>query len=415
MWYITFNMLKLFKNFEQIVTLDSAYAKDGRNLKPEDLSIIKDAAIVFNDNVIEWVGKSSNIPAEFKNLEEHDYSGHILTPQIVDSHTHLVFAGDRSSEYSMRLNGEDYQKIADNGGGILATMEKTITAGEEELFELGKKRVYDIASYGVGAIEIKSGYGLTLESERKLSRVIDKLKKYFAPKGIQIFNTFLAAHAVPGGFKNSRHYLETIVLPLLDELARENIIDFVDIFHETGYFSYEDSELLFNAAKKHQIAIKIHADEFTDNKGAVLASKYEAASADHLLCTTEDGITALANSSTVATLLPGTAFFLGKPLAKARSFLDAGCKVSLASDYNPGSCHCDNLLLIASLSAKALGLNICELWSAITLNAADALRLTNQGVIKKGFDARFSIFKCDHIDQVTYNWGKNLAVTDFNL
>ena len=402
-------MIKCYKNFEQIVTLENALTKGGRHLDPDDLSTISNGAIVFNSEEILWVGSSLEIPTSLKIEETKDLSGHILTPGIVDSHTHLVFGGDRSFEYSMRLNGSSYEDIAASGGGILATMEKTITASFEDLFSEGVKRIDEIINYGIKAIEIKSGYGLTIESERKISKVIHALKGHFKKK-IIIKNTFLAAHAVPGGFSSSKDYLEKVVMPLLKELNQEEIIDFVDIFHEEGYFSYEDSELLFDLCQKLNLKIKIHADEFNDNKGAVLATKYNASSADHLLCTTDDGIKALANSKTVATLLPGTAFFLGKPLANARKFLDAGCKVALASDYNPGSCHCDNLLLIASLSAKSLNLNIAELWSSITLNAAHALDIQNAGAIKPGYSSNFSIFKTNSIDKITYSWGKNFYV-----
>lgn len=403
-------MAKVYRNLNQIITLDSAHKKNGRNLLPTDLSPINDASVVFDEDAIIWVGHTNELPEEYNKLESIDLSGHILLPEVVDSHTHLVYGGDRSFEYSMRLNGADYQAIADAGGGILATMEKTITSTDDELFQTAVKRVNAIHSYGIGTIEVKSGYGLTYESELKISRVIDKLKKHFTGK-VQILNTYLAAHAIPASFKNSRSYLEKIVLPLLDELKDEGIIDFVDIFHEQGYFSYEDSEILFSKADEYGIKIKIHADEFVDNKGAVLATKHKAVSADHLLCTTEDGINALANSNTVATLLPGTAFFLGKPLADAKSLLDSGCKVALASDYNPGSCHCDNLILIASIAAKSMNFNIAQLWSALTLNAAHALDLRDQGAIIPGLKPRFSIFKCETIDKITYSWGKNFAVT----
>ncbi|MFT6633072.1 MAG: imidazolonepropionase [Bacteriovoracaceae bacterium] len=400
--------MKCYKNFSQVITLQSSYEKDGRKLNPEDLTIISNGAIVFDDNKIYWVGNSNSIPDEYSNTETYNYTGHIVTPEIVDSHTHLVFGGDRSFEYSMRLNGADYQAIADSGGGILATMEKTITSSEHELFDLGVERVNRIHSYGVGTIEVKSGYGLTVESERKITRVIAKLKDHFAGK-VQILNTFLAAHAVPGGFTNSRDYINKVVLPLMTEFSDEKLIDFVDIFHEKGYFDIEDSKLLFNEAVKLKLKLKIHADEFNDNKGAVLAADFGAKSADHLLCTEDDGIKALANSDTVATLLPGTAYFLGKPLADARKFLDQGCKVSLASDYNPGSCHCDNLVLLASLCAKNMKFNIAEIWSAITLNAAHALDLREQGAIVENLKPRFSIFKCNSIDEITYSWGRNFS------
>ncbi len=402
-------MLQCYTNFQNILTLKEAFKKDGRNLQPKDISIIKNGAIIFSEDEILWVGESSDIPLEYKQIPTKDFTGHVLTPSLVDSHTHLVFGGDRSREYSMRLNGASYEEIAKMGGGILATMEKTITSTEKELLESAIKRVNQISSYGVKTIEVKSGYGLTMESERKISRVIHKLKNHFCGK-VKILNTFLAAHAVPGSFKTSSEYIDKIVVPLLHELHEDRIIDFVDIFHEQGYFDENDTNRLFTLCDQLQIPVKIHADEFNDNKGAILAVKHNAVSADHLLSTEIDGIKSLASSSTVATLLPGTAFFLGKPLADARAFLDNGCKVALASDYNPGSCHCDNLLLIASISAKSLGLNIAELWSAITLNAAHALSLKNQGALVEGLQPKFSIFKCNNIDEITYNWGKNLFV-----
>jgi len=402
-------MKTCYKNFNQIVTLQKAHQKDGRNLDPLDLSIIENASVIFDGKDILWVGPTDEIPNEYKDVRTEDYNGHILTPELVDSHTHLVFGGNRAFEYTLRLNGADYNDIANAGGGILATMEKTITATEEELFQSGIERINRIHGYGIGTIEIKSGYGLTIESERKICHVIHRLKKHFEGK-VQIFNTFLAAHAVPKSFNSSSDYLEKVVIPLMIELSDDHLIDFVDIFHEQGYFNLEDTRMLFKKAKSLGLQVKIHADEFNDNGGAAIATNYQALSADHLLCTSSSGIKALASSSTVATLLPGTAYFLGKPLANARQFLDAGCKVALASDYNPGSCHCDNLLLIASISAKNLNMNIAELWSAICLNSAHSLGLRYQGVIAKGFSPRFSIFKCNSVDEITYSWGRNFSI-----
>jgi imidazolonepropionase len=403
--------MKCFKNFNQIITLKNALEKDGRNILPEDLSIQKNASIVFDNDKILWIGNYLSIPEQYKKIETHDFSGHILTPELVDSHTHLVFAGNRSFEYSLRLNGADYEEIANAGGGILSTMEQTITASFDELFNSAVERVERIYSYGVGTIEVKSGYGLTIESERKISKVIAKLKEHFKGK-VQIYNTFLAAHAVPSSFKSSKDFLNKVVIPLLEELHKDNIIDFVDIFHEKNYFDLEDSKLLFDTASKLGYPVKIHADEFNDNGGAKLATDYNALSADHLLCTSDKGIEALANSNTVATLLPGTAFFLGKKLAPAKKFLDKSCKVAIASDYNPGSCHCDNLLLIASLCAKSMNFNIAQLWSAITLNSAHALGIKDQGAIVEGLKPRFSIFNCKSVDEITYSWGRNFAVRD---
>ncbi|WPU65369.1 imidazolonepropionase [Peredibacter starrii] len=401
--------MKTYVHLNQLVTLEGALKKDGRRLVPADLSIIEDGAIVFDDERIVWTGKSSELPAEYQK-NSIDMKGHVLTPEMVDSHTHIVFGGDRAQEYADRLNGVSYEEIAKRGGGILLTMTQTNKATTEELFNSACARIERLHSYGIGTIEIKSGYGLNFEKEYEVSLVIDRLKKKYQPK-IQIFNTYLAAHDVPRTFSSSSQYLKEVVLPLLEKLAPMKVIDAVDIFHEKNYFTAEDTDLLFSRAKQLGIARKIHADELNDNDGAKLAVKHEALSADHLLKISASGIAALANSKTVATLLPGTAFFLGKPLAPARTILDGGAKVSIASDYNPGSCHCDNLLLIASIASAQMKLNQAELWTGITLNAAAALALPNQGALLPGMRPRFSIFKTESLSHITYNWGKNFAVT----
>jgi imidazolonepropionase len=400
---------KAYRNFEQILTLKKAFEKDGRFLKPEDLDCIEKGSVVFSPEEILWVGTDKDFPSQYeKETEQYFFEGKVLTPEIVDCHTHLVFGGNRSQEYSMRLNGADYQEIAKAGGGILNTMRGTQELSMEELFNIGVERIKRINSYGIGTIEIKSGYGLTFEKELEITRTIDRLKKYFSPK-IQIKNTYMAAHAVPKEFQSSKDYMKKVVLPLLEKLAEENLIDAVDIFHEKNYFDEADTELLFEKSKSLGLDRKSHADEFFDNKGAILACKHKALSTDHLLMTGPDGIAALAESSTVATLLPGTGFFLGKPQAQARNFLDKGVKVAIASDFNPGSCHCDNVLLIASIAAPAYRMNLTELWASITINAAHALGLKNQGAITPGLTPRFSLFETPSVNSITYNWGRQLS------
>jgi imidazolonepropionase len=401
-------MLKAFTGLNEIVTLKGAHVKDGRKLVPQDLSIIKNGAIVFDESKILWVGENSKFPVQYQNIAQ-DMSGHVLTPEIVDSHTHIVFGGDRAQEYADRLSGTSYEEIAKRGGGILLTMKQTNELSAEALYQDACKRIERIHSYGVGTIEIKSGYGLNYKKEYEISMVIDRLKKRYAPE-IQIYNTYLAAHDVPKDFNNSTDYIKQVVVPLLEDLNRMKIIDAVDIFHEKNYFSQEDVELLFEKAASLGIARKIHADELNDNDGAGLAVKHGAVSADHLLKISDTGIQKLATNKTVATLLPGTAFFLGKPLAPARKLLDGGAKVAIASDYNPGSCHCDNVLLIASISAAQMKFNQAELWAAITLNAAAALGLTSQGAILPGYKPRFSLFKTTSLSHITYNWGINSSV-----
>jgi imidazolonepropionase len=402
--------IKIFRNFSQIATLEGAYRKDGRKLVSEDLGLISNASIVFDFEKILWAGSDKNIPEMFleKGHPEIDVSGKVCVPEIVDSHTHLIFGGDRAQEYSMRLNGASYEEIANAGGGILNSMKGTHALSRHELLKLARERVKTIRTYGVGTIEVKSGYGLTFEKEYELSHVIHDLKNIVRPD-VQILNTFMAAHAVPREYSSSYDYMKEVVLPLLDKLGGEGILDCVDIFYEKNYFTRDDVVSLFERAKRLGISVKIHADEFNDNKGAILACEFGALSADHLLCTTEDGHAALASSNTVATLLPGTGFFLGKPQANARALLDAGARVAIASDFNPGSCHFDNLVFLASLAAPHYKLTQVELWTAITLNAAASLGLHTQGAIVPGLKPRFSVFNTDSIDRITYNWGKNLA------
>ena len=402
-------MNKTYLHLNEILTLEGAVKKDGRKLLPSDLSVIQDGAVVVENDLIAWVGETANLPTKYQSYEQIVLTGHVLTPELVDSHTHIVFGGDRAQEYADRLNGISYEEIRKRGGGILLTMNKTNQSSLDELYESACRRIERLNSYGIGAIEIKSGYGLNIEKERAISRVIHKLKKHFEPR-IRIFNTFLAAHDVPANFSSSSDYLNSVVLPLLEELAKEKIIDAVDIFHEKNYFSADDTRKLFQKAKSLGIARKIHADELNDNDGAAIAVEFESVSADHLLKVSGKGIAALASSKTIATLLPGTAFFLGKPLAPARAMLDAGVKVAIASDFNPGSCHCDNLLLIGSLAAPQLKLNQAELWCGMTLNAAHALGLSDQGAILPGMKARFALFRTESLSHITYNWGKNLRV-----
>ena len=398
------------KNANSILTLESAFNKDGRNLNCDDLSVLKNCSIIASKNKIIYVGNDAE---EIKQLApnvicEVDMSEYVITPEIVDSHTHLVFGGNRSSEYAMRLNGASYEEIANSGGGINHTSKSTNALSEEELFNDAVKKIQKINSYGVGTIEIKSGYGLNVEKEIQLSKTIDRLKKYFHPK-IKIINTFMAAHAVPEVYDTSSEYIEKVCIPALEEVSALGIIDFVDIFHEKGYFDEKDVETLHQHCQRLNLKMRIHADEFVDNNGAVIASNLKFNSADHLLAISENGIKALSKSATVATLLPGTGYFLGKPQAPARKMLDAGCKVAIASDFNPGSCHVDNLLLIANMSAPNYQMNQAELWSSITLNPAHSLGLKNQGAIKPELSPRFSYFKVKSIDEISYSWTSNFS------
>ncbi len=409
--------MKVLKNISELVTMQGVVKKDGRNLVADDLSIVKNGAMVYDSEKIHWVGESNQLPEQYQSIAAQDCSQMTITPALIDSHTHLVFAGNRADEYSRRLNGEDYQAIANAGGGILSTMKATVEEEREKLLESARKRINQIASYGVQTIEIKSGYALSFEGEEKLTEIIHSLKKEFASKEIQILNTYMAAHAVPKHYQNSHEYMKQVVLPLLESCVKKYQIDAVDIFHEKGYFNSDDCQLLFDRASELGIASKIHADELNDNEGASIAAFNQCLSADHLLAISSKGIEDLAGSSTVANLLPGTAFFLGKPLAPAAELIQAGAKIAIASDFNPGSCHDDNVLKLALMAAPSFKMNMAHLIAAITFNAASALGLKKQGALIAGYQPRFSIFECESLSQICYQWNHNFfksSSTSFN-
>jgi imidazolonepropionase len=422
-------MMRIFvyRNLNEIVTMESAHHKQGRFIEDSDLSIIKKATVIFNEEKILWVGTEEKYLECLKNktfdfiddssklnsipsFEEFDLTGHILTPEIVDSHTHLVFAGNRADEYAMRLNGATYEQIALNGGGIISSMKAINELTREQLFQESVEKIKKIHELGIGTIEIKSGYGLNFAKEWEISQIIFDLKKYFFPK-VQIINTFMAAHAVPPSFEKSESYMNQVVLPLLDRLAPLKIIDCVDIFHEKNYFNDDDLKNLANLTRLHQLKLKIHGDEFNNNHSAKLAVEYGAVSVDHLLNVDDEGIESLGKkeNQTVATLLPGTSFFLGKKPARGSAMVKKGCKVAMASDYNPGSCHFPNLIHLASMALPLYGFGLGQFWTSLTLNGAHALGLYDQGAIIKNFQPRFSLFKATTHTHIPYYWGQNLA------
>ena len=404
-------MRRRLTGVRQLASLEGAWRKGGRGLDPADLSLIDGAAVAFDEREVLWAGPEAALPPALSDAEPVDCRGLVVVPEVVDCHTHLVFAGDRAGEHAMRLDGADYREIARRGGGILSTARATRAASEEGLLRSARGRIERIRSRGVGAVEVKSGYGLDREAELRISRVVGALRREYAGR-VTVRSTFLAAHAVPPEAPGPGAYMEGTVLPLLEELARDGEArpDAVDVFHEEGYFGAAEAEALYRRARELGIPVKCHADEFADGKAAVLACRHGALSADHLLMTGEDGVEALASSPTVAVLLPGTCLFLGKGQAPGRRLLDAGCRVAVGSDYNPGSCHIDDVLLCAFLAAPLHRMNTAELWAAVTLNAAAALGLGGQGALVPGLAPRFSFFRADSLARVAYSPGRNLAV-----
>lgn len=397
-------MNTLYFNISELITLESVVKKKGKHLNSSDLSLIKNACVITDENQILWAGTQEDIPTKFNHIIDRkiDCNQTVVTPALVDCHTHLVFAGNRSHEFVMRLSGATYEEIAAANGGIRYSSEQTNLADFDQLFQIASLRVDQLYQLGVCACEIKTGYSLTLDGEIKLLKVINKLKKVFKDK-VTIHRTLMAAHAIPSGY-TAETYIDDVVLPCISICAKEKLLDSVDVFHEINYFSHADVEKIFKHSKALNIDIRLHADELNNNQGAKLASTYQCLSADHLLKTDDEGAILLAKSNVIATLLPGTAFFLGKQLPNAKLFLNSGCAVAIASDFNPGSCYNNDVFQIARFSAPTLGLNPAVFWSAITYNAARSLKLENHGAIIPGFSAKLLKWNAPSHQDLLYDW-----------
>jgi imidazolonepropionase len=396
----------LIRNAAQLIRVANAgeHFKPGRAMR--DLSIIENGAIHVCDGVIDWVGPSGDAPAADAQTTIIDASGKIVLPGLVDSHTHLIFAGSRADEFELRLQGVPYQEIAAQGGGINSTVRRVREASKEQLRELAKRRLDRMLAFGVTTVEVKSGYGLSFEDETKSLEVIADLQREHP---CSIVPTFMGAHEVPPEFRQNRAgYLKLVMDRMLPEVAGRKLAEFCDVFCEQGVFSVQDSESLLTAAAAHGMKLKIHADEFTPLGGAELAGRLRATSADHLLHVTDAGAEALLAAGTIATLLPGTAFFLGVAYAPARRLIDRGLPVALASDCNPGSCMTENLPLIGTMACTQMKMLPAEVITALTLNAAAALgRGDRVGSIEIGKQADLIICDVPTYQHLTYHYGVN--------
>jgi imidazolonepropionase len=397
-------MNTLLTNISELITLEGAVKKGGAHLEANDLSIITDAAVIKNDSEILWFGKNGSIPDSLRTSITHEINcnNQVVTSALVDSHTHLVFAGNRSHEFFMRLSGASYEEIAAKGGGITYSSSQTNKAGTDELLKLAKERIEKMYQLGLSAIEIKTGYSLTLDGELNLLEIINTLKKSFSDK-LHIHRTLMSAHAVNKSFTKDQ-YIDEVVLKTILAASTKSLADSVDIFHEKNYFSAEDVDKIFSSAKKAKLHLRLHADELNNNQGALLASQWKCLSADHLLQTDLEGAKALAQAGVVATLLPGTAFFLGKSLPPAKMLHEAGCIIAIASDFNPGSNYQNDVFQIARMSAPSLKINPCTLWAAITMNAAKSLNLNKVGAIVKGYSSKLLLWETQKFSDLLYDW-----------
>ncbi|MBP7511010.1 MAG: imidazolonepropionase [Bacteroidia bacterium] len=343
------------------------------------LNCIENAFLVIKNGLIESYGSMSDFnPSKWTDpsFEWIQAEGKFVLPCFVDSHTHIVFAKTREEEFVMRIKGKSYEEIAEAGGGILNSAKRLQAMSEEELFTLAEKRLFEVISYGTGAIEIKSGYGLTVADELKMLRVIKRLK---AISPIPIKATFLGAHAFPKEYKeNHQGYIKLIIDEMLPVVVAENLADYMDVFCDQGFFNVEECDQLLKAAAHYNLKAKIHGNELGFTGGVQVAVKNNALSVDHLEYTGDAEIESLLNSNTMPVALPGCSFFLGIPYAPARKMIDAGLPVCLASDYNPGSTPNGRMGFVVALACSQMKLSPEEAINATTINGAFALELSNQ-------------------------------------
>ncbi len=348
-----------------------------RGTELAELPCIENAYMLVEDGIIAGYGKMEDIPASLLTVtDQTDATGQLLLPCWCDSHTHLVFAASREEEFVDKIKGLSYAEIAAKGGGILNSARKLNETSESELLRLALGRLNEIMQLGTGAVEIKSGYGLSVEGELKMLRVIKKLKE-ISP--IPVKATFLGAHTYPEAYReNHKGYIDLIKNEMLPQIAKKELADYIDVFCETGFFSPEETEIICRAGMAYGLKPKIHANQLHLSGGVQTGVKLGALSVDHLETMDEDAITALANSGTIGTLLPTAAFFLRMPFQPARRLIDAGCAVALASDFNPGSSPSGNMNLVVSMSCIQMKMLPEEAINAATINGAYAMELHDQ-------------------------------------
>ena len=368
-----------------------------------DLAIIRDGGMLIRDGKIEIIGSSDEIEKNAGDSDIIDAAGRVVLPGFVDAHTHPVFAGNRLDDFERRAKGETYEQIAAAGGGIWSTVEKTRAANETNLFEQSKKHANWFLKCGTTTVEAKSGYGLTVEDELKILRVIRRLNE---ETPIEFVPTFLGAHAVPRGRQQS-DYVDLVIKEMLPRVASEKLAEFCDVFCERGYFDVEQSREILTEAKKLGLKLRIHADQLTNSGAAKLASEAKATTADHLEKIDEQGIAALKAAKVQPVLLPGSVYALGSTgYPRAQEMIGAGLAVVIATDFNPGSSPTASMPMILSLACTQMKMSPAEAITGSTINAAYSLgRGDKIGSLEAGKFANFSIFDCQDYRELAYWFG----------
>jgi len=390
------------KKLLQIRSLDTSYVS-GKEM--DELPFIESAYLLINNDIIEEFGEMKNSPKNLEKFRVIDCKEKMVLPSWCDSHSHIVFSGNRSNEFIDRIKGLSYNEIANNGGGILNSVDILRNTSKEDLLKQSTIRVKEVINQGTGAIEIKSGYGLNMESEKKMLEVISEIKKQ---NNITVKATFLGAHAFPREFTdNKSEYIDLIVNEMMPQYNEARLIDFVDVFCEKGYFDIKQSERVLSKAKELGIRAKIHVNQFNSFGGIKLALKYEALSVDHLEVLTNEDLTNLKNGSTIPVALPTCSYFLGINYAPARKIIDSGLPLAIASDYNPGSSPSGNMNFVVSTACIKMKLTSEEAINAATINGAYAMGISDKvGSITKGKIANLIITKdINSINEIPYSFG----------
>ena len=373
------------------------------------LPVIPNGWLLIENDIIAGYGPPETMPSISSAITRLDAGGGFLFPSFCDPHTHLVYAGSREKEYTDKIRGLSYEEIAGRGGGILNSARLLHETPEEELFRQSMERVREIVSFGTGAVEIKSGYGLTTDDELKMLRVIRRIKR---ESPLTVRATFLGAHAVPAEYRDDRNrYVDLIVEEMIPAVAAERLADYIDVFCDRGFFTADETSRILEAGAQHGMRPKIHANELDYSGGIQTGVRHRALSVDHLEFTGEEEIAALLGSGTMPTLLPGAAFFLGMTDPPARRMIDAGLPLALASDYNPGSSPSGNMKLVVSLGCIRLRMLPEEVINAVTINAAYAMGLSEtHGSITMGKKANLFITKkIPSYEYLPYAYGSNLV------
>ena len=400
-------MKTLFINIKELLQTREISVEKVSGNEMGILPKIDNAFLIVNDDQIEDFGEMKDCPP-FDNFKVIDVKGKVILPSWVDSHTHIVYAGNRVQEFVDRINGLSYEEIANRGGGILNSAKKLNETSENEIYEESKIRLEEVIKQGTGAVEIKSGYGLTVEGELKMLRVIKRLKENYS---IPIKATFLGAHAFPTEFKeNHSAYIDLIINEMLPKIATENLADYIDAFLETGYFSVEETQRIMEAGAKYGLRAKIHVNQFTAINGIKACVKHNALSVDHLEIVTDEDIEVLKNAETMPVALPSCSYFISIPYTPARKMITAGLPLALATDYNPGTTPSGNMNFVVATACIKMKMTPEEAINAATINGAYAMGISSEvGSITKGKKANLIITKPLHsFYQLPYEFGSNL-------